>query len=327
VRTRLALALGAVVLSVVGSGPVGASSTSAQDCSRKLAGPLSRAEHRACVVAVVSTYLDAKRHAAPAARALLDPQVAAYQLGDAPAHRAGNATAVRRALTADKTRRLSEVEWVVDGDLAMVTYLGQRGAARYYVGQRFTLRRGLIWEVLTTAEAAPGSSASTPSTPISSVSGPPAAMPAAPDYDSGPWCSVRLAVRGDASLTPEQHRRCVIAIASTYVNSEENSIPGNQILFDPRFSKRSLGGAAVHHPANSDLNRTQQGTFQGTTGRVIRSIDNRRWVVEGNTAWILYDGWLVVSTTHPGFYVTERFTLRDGLIWDITIAPIATSIP
>ena len=74
----------------------------------------------------------------------------------------------------------------------------------------------------------------------------PAAMPTAPDYYSGPWCSVRLAVRGDGSLTPEQHRRCVIAIASTYVNSEENSIPGNQILFDPRFSKRSLGGTAVH---------------------------------------------------------------------------------
>ena len=55
---------------------------------------------------------------------------------------------------------------------------------------------------------------------------------------------------------------------------------------------------------------------------MIRAIDNRQWTVDGNTVWIVYDGYLVASATEPGFYVAEQFTIRDGLIWELMIAPV-----
>jgi len=286
---------------------------------------------RACVVAAVSTYLHAREHQVSTGQVPLDPRVSSYELGDAAQHAANGATEVRAALAKDPTRRIDRVEWVVDGDVAMVSYAGWTSSTSkpaYFVAQRFTLRDGKLWEILSSADAAPTTGSSGfPNTPISVVSGPPDSVPAKPDYDNGPWCSVQIAEHGDASLTAAEHRRCMIAIASTYVNAEENSQPGNQILFDPRFSRYSLGGSPLHDPSNSDLIRTQEGTYQGTYNRVIRSIKHREWTADGDRVWIVYQGWLVASTTHPGFYVAERFTIRNGLIWNIMIAPIATRIP
>jgi hypothetical protein len=305
----------------------------AEVCSHRLAGAhLSRSDHRGCVIAVASAYLAARTGEVAPSMVPLDPKVSAYNLSEAPRHTAGGGAKVRAALAKDTTKRIGKEQWVVDGNVAMVSYAGWRGKAAgtpsYYVAQRFTIRNGLIWEVLSSKDAAVSSGGGGfPNTPVSVVTGPPAPMSATPDYDDAAWCTVRIGEKGDRSLTYDQHRRCLIAIATTYVDAEENSIPGNQILFDPRFSRYSLGGEPTHNPANSDLIRTQEGTYQGTYNRVIRSIHDREWTVDGDRVWIVYQGDLVISTTHPGFYVAERFTIRRGLIWQIMIAPIGIKVP
>jgi hypothetical protein len=336
---RTVRAIGALAtLSLAGGGVAAWAGVHASDrarvCSQRLAAhvTMTAAEHRSCVMDVAASYLDARAHERSTAGVPLDPQVAAYHLSEAPHHAAGGAAAVRAELRKDATRHIAHVEWVIDGNVAMVSYAGwdkgAKGKPTYYVAQRFTLRNGRIWEIVSSADAAPSTGGGGfPNTPVSVVTGPPASMPAAPDYDNASWCTVHIAEAGDDSLTASQHRRCMIAIATTYVDAEENSKPGNQILFDPRFSRYSLGGRPLHNPSNSDLIRTQEGTYQGTYNRVIRSIKHREWTVDGDKAWIVYQGWLVASTTHPGFYVAERFTIRHGLIWNIMIAPIAIRVP
>ena len=50
-------------------------------------------------------------------------------------------------------------------------------------------------------------------------------------YDDGPACSKLLAAK--TALPADAHRRCIIAIATTYVDAEENSIPPEkQLLAD-----------------------------------------------------------------------------------------------
>jgi hypothetical protein len=56
--------------------------------------------------------------------------------------------------------------------------------------------------------------------------------------------------------------------------------------------------------------------------KVISAIRNRRWTVEGDTAWILYDGYLKKDPDKIGFYVAERITLENGLIHEILVADI-----
>ncbi len=58
------------------------------------------------------------------------------------------------------------------------------------------------------------------------------------------------------------------------------------------------------------------------THGVIAAIRNRRWTVEGDTAWILYDGYLKKDPDKIGFYVAERITLQKGLVHEILVADI-----
>jgi hypothetical protein len=148
--------------------------------------------------------------------------------------------------------------------------------------------------------------------------------PTTPNYDDATFCTTWIGEHGDASLTADQHRRCMIAIATSYIDAEENSAPAYQILFDPRVSRYSEGASPIHRLGNDDAIRIQE----GTETRVIAKITNRRWTVDGDVAWIAYDGYLVSSLTHPGFWVAERITIHNGLVWEIMITPVrAASVP
>lgn len=332
-RHRLLVVASAGVL-VAGLATVAAAGTASSSarCSSALAHKelaAGSAAERACVIAVAGSYLDAVQHTLRPDRVLLDPAVADHTLGTEPVHAAGNDKVSRAAIAKDTTRQLTGRDWTVDGHEAVVVATGHRrgSAAPYTEMLRFTLRDGRIWEVLHDRQEGTPAGGGFPNTPAAAVVGPPAPAERVGDPDDPTWCSDALAAHGDRSMTAAQHRRCMIAIATTYINGEENSAPGNQILFDPRVSRFSLGGRASHHPSNSDLLRTQEGTFQGTYNRVIRSIINRHWTVDGNKAWIVYDGMLVTSVTHPQFHVAERFEIRNGLIWEIMIAPVVTTLP
>lgn len=136
------------------------------------------------------------------------------------------------------------------------------------------------------------------------------------DYSDALYCSHHFAKHGDVSLPPEAQRECVIAIASTYVNGEENTTPMADMLLADDISRHGLGTLPDHQPGAAAKMKSSTGTS------VIAAIKNRHWSVDGNQAWIVYDGYLKNDPSKPSFYVAERFTIEKGLIKEILLAPV-----
>jgi hypothetical protein len=143
-------------------------------------------------------------------------------------------------------------------------------------------------------------------------------------FDDPVFCSNFLQKHGDNSLSIELNERCVLAIATTYIDGEQNSIPPEQILFAPDVSRHRLGTPPDFQPGNAAA--LVQGYHNGSSA-VIASITDRHWVVEGPDAWINYTGFLKSCLTVPGFYVGERITVQNGLIHEILIAGVVVPPP
>ncbi len=145
-----------------------------------------------------------------------------------------------------------------------------------------------------------------------------AAMPKAgySRYDNATFCSDWLRDHQDEPLSSDRRRHCVIAVASTYIDAEENSLPPEKQLFTDDVSRHRIGTPPNFAPGN------RQKIFAEDSHKVISAIRNRRWTVEGDTAWILYDGYLKAKPDRIGFYVAERITLEKGLIREILVADI-----
>jgi hypothetical protein len=131
----------------------------------------------------------------------------------------------------------------------------------------------------------------------------------------GPACSKKLAQ--NEKLSPAEHRDCVIAVASTYIDAEENSITPDKQLVSDDVSRHSVGTPPNYAAGNGAKITADHGHS------VIAAIKNRQWTVDGDQAWIAYDGYLKSELQKPSFYVVERFTIVKGLIREILIAPVA----
>jgi hypothetical protein len=152
---------------------------------------------------------------------------------------------------------------------------------------------------------------------LAGCAGPQAAAPTDARFDEAKFCSRWLADNDGKPQAPEDHRRCVIAVASTYINAEENSIPPEDQLYTEDTAHHHLGEPAVYAPGN----RAKE--IAKTSHQVIAAIRNRHWAVDGNEAWITYDGYLKARPDKPGFHVAERITLEKGLIKEVFIAGVA----
>jgi hypothetical protein len=145
-----------------------------------------------------------------------------------------------------------------------------------------------------------------------------AALGADVNYDDPAQCSTFLAAHQDSALTPSDHRRCVLAIATTYIEGEQNSIPPEQELLADDVSRHLLGTPCINAAGNrAKIVAAQPRSF------VIAAIRNRRWTIDGNQAWILYDGYLKSDPSKPQFDVAERITVEKGLISEILVAAVA----
>lgn len=131
----------------------------------------------------------------------------------------------------------------------------------------------------------------------------------------GPACSKMLAA--GKTLTPAAHRDCLIAVASTYIDAEANTIPPEKQLLADDVSRHQLGTPAKHDAGNGPKIIADHGHG------VIAAIKNRQWTADGDRVWIAYDGYLKSDLEKPSFYVAERFTIVNGLIREILIAPVA----
>lgn len=145
---------------------------------------------------------------------------------------------------------------------------------------------------------------------------------AAPDrqsdgrYDNAAFCSKWLQESGGLAQGSEHRRSCVIAVASTYINAEENSLSPDNQLFTDDVSRHRIGAPPNFMPGN------RAKLMEENSHQVIAAIKNRRWTVDGDEAWILYDGYLRKNPDKIGFYVAERITLEKGLIREILVADV-----
>ena len=135
-------------------------------------------------------------------------------------------------------------------------------------------------------------------------------------YDDAVYCSNWLRDHPHEPLSSDRRKHCVIAVATTYIDAEENSLPPEKQLFADDVSRHHIGTAPNFAPGN------RARLFAEDSHNVIAAIRNRRWTVDGDTAWILYDGYLKKNPDKIGFYVAERITLEKGLIHEILVADI-----
>jgi hypothetical protein len=138
-----------------------------------------------------------------------------------------------------------------------------------------------------------------------------------PSYDDAVICSKWLHDHGPGEASSNR-RRCVIAVASTYVNAEDNSASEDDQLFTDDISRHRPGTDPNFMPGN------RAKFLHQNAHAVISAIKNRQWTIDGDVAWILYDGYLKTNPDKPAFYVAERFTLENGLIKEIIVAGVTT---
>lgn len=141
-------------------------------------------------------------------------------------------------------------------------------------------------------------------------------QPAYKRYDDPVFCSDWLRTHTDEPTSTDRRKHCVIAVATTYIDAEENSLPPEKQLFADDVSRHHIGTPPNFAPGNRARLMAED------SHKVISAIRNRRWTVEGDTAWILYDGYLKKDPNKIGFYVAERITLKKGLIREILVADI-----
>ena len=112
----------------------------------------------------------------------------------------------------------------------------------------------------------------------------------------------------------------MIAVASTYIEAEQNAIPPDDILYADTLRIGLLGTELRTVTAEENRDRIRNGSTA-----MIAKIANRQWTVDGDQAFIVYDGYLTTNPDTPGFYVAERFTIEKGLIAEILICAVQSS--
>ena len=140
--------------------------------------------------------------------------------------------------------------------------------------------------------------------------------PAYHRYDDADFCSEWLRTHTQEPLSSDRRKHCVIAVATTYIDAEENSLAPEKQLFADDVSRHRIGTPPNFAPGNRAKLMAED------SHKVISAIQNRHWTVEGDTAWILYDGYLKKHPDKIGFYVAERITLEKGLIHEILVTDI-----
>ncbi len=135
-------------------------------------------------------------------------------------------------------------------------------------------------------------------------------------FDDPHFCSQALA-RDDAyELSRRQHRRCVIAVVSTYLIAGLQDKDADAPLLTDDVTRRLVG----RPPSATSAEDIREGIRNGQEDSV-GAVTNIQWTVEGNEAWVIWDG-IFTGQSEPGFFVSERFRLRDGLISEIVIGGI-----
>ena len=131
-------------------------------------------------------------------------------------------------------------------------------------------------------------------------------------YDDPKACSKLLAA-GSPSLSADAHKQCMIAIVSAYLAAEQGTLSPDQVPFADDVARHKLGRPAIFAPGN------RARVVAALDQSIIGAIKNREWAIEGDQAWVNYDGYLEIDPAPVKFPFTERITIEKGLIKEINL--------
>jgi hypothetical protein len=110
-------------------------------------------------------------------------------------------------------------------------------------------------------------------------------------------------------------RFCIIEIVSTYLIDGLQNKDADAVLLTEDAYRDTVG---QNDP--TDAEGIREGIRNGQEDAVGR-VTNIQWTIEGDEAWTIWDG-VFTGDTLPGFFVSERFRIRDGKISEILIGGI-----
>jgi hypothetical protein len=136
--------------------------------------------------------------------------------------------------------------------------------------------------------------------------------------DDPVFCSNLLAyqqAKGKGSLNGKLNRQCIITVVNTYLIDGLEKKDADAVLLTADAYRQTFG-----QDNRTDAEGIREGIRNGQEDSV-GEVTNVQWTIEGNQAMTYWDG-IFTGDTEPGFFVAERFIIREGKIAEILIGGI-----
>ena len=132
------------------------------------------------------------------------------------------------------------------------------------------------------------------------------------------FCSNLLAFQqagGKSPLNGKQNRECIMAVVNTYLIDGLQNKDADAVLLTDDAYRKTFG-----RTNQTDAEGIRNGIRDGQED-AVGQVTNVQWTIEGNQAMTYWDG-IFAGDTKPGFFVAERFIIREGKIAEILIGGV-----
>jgi len=137
-------------------------------------------------------------------------------------------------------------------------------------------------------------------------------------FDSPTFCSNLLAFQERAGLSLFQgklNRHCIMVVVNTYLIDGLQNKDADAVLLTDDAYRKTFG-----RTNQTDAEGIRDGIRNGQED-AVGQVTNVQWTIDGNQAMTYWDG-IFTGDTKPGFFVAERFTIREGKIYEILIGGV-----
>lgn len=120
---------------------------------------------------------------------------------------------------------------------------------------------------------------------------------------------------GRAGPLARLRRFCIIEIVNTYLIDGLQNKDADAVLLTEDAYRDTIG-----QDSPTDAEGIRDGIRNGQED-AVGQVTNVQWTIEGDEAWTIWDG-IFTGDSVPGFFVAERFRIRDGRISEILIGGV-----
>jgi len=136
--------------------------------------------------------------------------------------------------------------------------------------------------------------------------------------DDPTFCSNLLAYQqsgGKSPLNGNLDRLCIMTVVNTYLIDGLQNKDADAVLLTDDAYRKTFG-----QNNQTDAEGIRNGIRNGQED-AVGQVTNVQWTIEGNQAMTYWDG-IFTGDTKPGFFVAERFVIREGKIAEILIGGV-----